>query len=273
MRWRILVMGDGSSAENMAIDESILIEVLKGESDPTIRFYGWDPATVSCGYNQSTAKEIDLDLVKDAGFGFVRRPTGGRVVLHNKEVTYAVIAPVDGRLGGSVVQAYAEISLALAAGLGNLGIEVEFEKGELSSAHQRLAANPCFSSTSRFELSYRRRKLVGSAQVRKEGVLLQHGSILLNNDQSQLAYLLPGLSESERVRLADYLKRKTVAINQVLSEPVSFSAAAAAFEKGFRQSWREDEFYSAGEIGEKEKERVRELSKSKYLTEGWNKRK
>lgn len=273
MKWRVINSGRCSPAENMAIDEAIMQGVIRGVSTPVIRFYDWDPATVSCGYNQVLAKEVDLDLIASQNLAFVRRPTGGRVVLHDHEVTYAVIASSEGKLAGNVTESYAEISRALARGLNILGVQVELEKGSLTSAHQRQEANPCFASSSRFELSYQRKKIVGSAQVRKDGVLLQHGSILLDYDQSKLAYIMPNLDDDKRQRMADYLARKTVAINQVLTRTVSYDEAVLALTSGFEQEWQSDDFEIVDRISREENNFFEKLMNTKYLTEGWNNRK
>lgn len=273
MKWRIINTGKNDSAMNMAIDEAIMLGIMAGTSLPTIRFYDWDPATVSCGYNQDVAKEVDFEAVEKGGYGFVRRPTGGRLVLHEKEITYSVIAPADGRLGGSVLESYGVISKALARGMELLGVGVEFEKGNLTAHHQRQQANPCFTSSSRLELKYDNRKIVGSAQVRKNNVLLQHGSILLHQNQEKIAYLVPGLSAEQRAKLASFLKRKTVAINEITSETVSFEQAADSFGRGFIESWSEDEFEFHNCLTRVENESSAELKKSKYLTVKWNKNK
>lgn len=273
MKWRILKSNHLGSARNMAIDEAILEGVIKGYSLPTIRFYGWNPATVSCGYNQNIEKEIDLKSIEDAGYGFVRRPTGGRLVLHEDEVTYSVVAKCSGRLGGNVTESYFEISKALQAGFYFLGVEVELERGSLSSAHQRQDVNPCFASSSRFELNYNRQKIVGSAQVRRENVLLQHGSILLDHDQSALAYLTPGLTAEKKDRLATFLKRKTIAINQVLDTPISFFNAVEKFIDGFRHEWSNDAFEISDKLLPEEEKAVEFFIYSKYLTTEWNNRK
>ncbi|MBN2461788.1 MAG: lipoate--protein ligase family protein [Candidatus Cloacimonetes bacterium] len=273
MRWRILKPGIFKPYENMAIDEAVMIGIANKGSEPTIRFYDWDPPTVSCGYNQAVDAEVDFDLLERYGYGFVRRPTGGRLVLHEKEVTYAVIAPLTGRMGGKVQDSYAEISRALALGLQDLGMAVAFEKGQLSVHQQRIGANPCFSSSSRYELAVRERKIVGSAQVRRNGVLLQHGSVLLDCDQSRLAYLLPGLLDEQRAKLADFLASRTLPINQELREKVNFATVVTALSEGFRKAWSEDDFYRAADLTDIEKERVRDLVDTKYLTDEWNKRK
>lgn len=273
MKRRFIISGKLSPARNMAIDEAVFVGVSEGRSFPTIRFYDWEPPTVSCGYNQEIAKEIDFNALEKFGFGFIRRPTGGRIVLHNQEVTYSVISPISERLSGNVSESYSEISKALAEGLRMLGVNVEFEKGSLSSFHQRQTANPCFTSSSRFELNYQNKKIVGSAQVRKDNFLLQHGSILLNYNQSKMAYILPKFDDKQKEYLAEYLTRKTISINEILEAPVSFNEAVKAFISGFQKSWNDDEFYICEDIEFFEKGLTENLMTTKYLTDEWNKRK
>lgn len=272
MKWRVINSGRGGAAENMAIDEAIMQNIISGKSLPTIRFYDWEPATVSCGYNQALASEVDLELVKSLGWDFVRRPTGGRTVLHDQEVTYAVIAPIAGSLAGNVTASYSEISRVLARGLSLLGVEVELEKGVLSSSDQRHSINPCFASSSRFELKYEQQKIVGSAQVRRDGVLLQHGSILLNHNQRRLAYILPGLNNEKRERMADFLAKKTIAVNEILPAKVSFDDAVSAFLLGFLQIWQDDVFMNDADISSEERKKAQKLISTKYLTAEWSKR-
>jgi len=270
MEWRILICGKLSPAENMAIDEAIFEGVQDGRSLPTIRFYNWESSTVSCGYNQEAVKEVDFVALKKHNYGFVRRPTGGRVVLHDNEVTYAVISPAAGRLSGNVTESYSEISKALAKGFELMGINVDFEKGNLSSAHQRQPANPCFTSSSRYELSFQRKKIVGSAQVRKSSCLLQHGSILLNHNQSKLAHILPGLSEVQKERIAAFLCKKTIAINDILDVPKSYDEAVKFFMNGFKEKWVTDEFMIHENNDPYELEIAKHLRLTKYLTDEWN---
>ncbi|MEA1972687.1 MAG: octanoyltransferase, partial [Candidatus Cloacimonadota bacterium] len=223
MEWRVIVHQNRlSPAENMAIDEAILLGNIAGTSTPTIRFYEWEPATASIGYNQSAKKEVDFDLLHKYNYGFVRRPTGGRLVLHNDEITYAVISKTVERLAGNITKSYSEISKALAAGLQKIGVDVAFEKGVLSSAHQREANNPCFTSASKYELKYKKKKIVGSAQVRKEDCLLQHGSILLDYSQNIVADIIPNLDSDKREKLKRYLGKKTICINEILKNEINF---------------------------------------------------
>lgn len=273
MNWRILQTGKRSAAENMAIDEAILEAVIAGKADPTIRFYDWEPSTASCGYNQSVNNEVDFEALQKFGFGFIRRPTGGRLVLHDREITYSIITPITDRFAGNVTQAYSVISSALAVGLREMGVDVELEKGSLDSQHQREAANPCFSSSSKYELKCKDKKIVGSAQVRRENVLLQHGSILLNNDQSQVAYLLPRLTDIQKDKLAKFLQRKTITINSVLETSVSYEQAVRCLESGFRKSWSSDIFSNHNDLTQYEIEFSAHLVSTKYLTDEWNNRK
>jgi len=273
MIWRLLVAGKSDPSYNMAVDEAIMLGIRDGTSEPTVRFYDWDPPTVSCGYNQSFAQEVDFELIAKEGFGFVRRPTGGRVVLHNNEITYSVIAPITGRFSGGLTASYSEISKALATGLQLMGIDVEFEKGNLNSSAQRESYNPCFSSSSRYELVVDKKKIVGSAQVRKDGILLQHGSILLHHDQRKVASIIHGLTEAKRKKLAEFLSKKTVAINQLLQVPIEYEQAVKLLRKGFEKAWSEDRFYSDDNLQHTENKRVKYLIETKYLTDDWNMRK
>ena len=273
MKWRILKSGKLNPAENMAIDEAILNGIIQGRSVPTIRFYDWEPATVSCGYHQSAEKEVDFTALKEFGFSFVRRPTGGRLVLHNEEITYSVIAPTSGKFSCNVTEIYSEISKVLASGFSLLGIEVDFEKGELGSKEQRQVSNPCFTSSSRFELSYKKKKIVGSAQLRKEKAFLQHGSILLNHNQSQIAFILPNLEKNKREKLALTLSKKTISINEIVSSKISFSQACDIFEQAFKKSWKSDEFCNTAYLEDFEKSNVKLLVNNKYASNKWNKRK
>jgi lipoate-protein ligase A len=166
----------------MAVDEALLSAPHSGW---TLRFYGWHRPTVSLGYAQPFDRGVDVALAQRLAIPLVRRPTGGRAVLHAGELTYSIAAPADtGALAGGVSTSYRRIAAGLRAGLGLLGAEVEVERSGAAPvpAHK----GPCFSARTRYELSVGGRKLVGSAQRRRDGRLLQHGSILLDAPDRRL---------------------------------------------------------------------------------------
>lgn len=253
-----------SPYENMALDEAVFLGIQEGVSQPLIRFYDWDPPTVSLGNNQKTEEEVNLDAVKSKGYAVVRRPTGGRMVLHKNEVTYAVITSLDGKMKGNITQTYSEISKALSAGLTLLGIPNEFEKGSLSVSEQRMNANPCFTSSSRYEINCLGKKIIGSAQVRSKIAFLQHGSILLNENQEEIAELLPGISDVKRAKIAEILRKKTIAVNMVTSKKYNFAEAVGKFIQGFKEYWIDDEFELVESINSSERLIMSKLLKSKY---------
>lgn len=230
--WRFIISGKLPPATNMAIDEAILEGVIHGYSPQTVRVYDWDPPTVSLGFHQDIDTQIDVEKVIDYGFGIVRRPTGGRAVLHYDEVTYSVIARAEGRFEGTVMESYKYIAKILSGALRTIGIQVDIENGV---KREQSWSAPCFSSASKYEIHYQGKKLVGSAQMRREGCFLQHGSILLNNDQSVMAEFIPSVDERKREHLRSLLAQKTISINQILNPHISFLHLAIVLKRYFEE--------------------------------------
>jgi len=162
----------------MALDHALALRLLPGEG--VVRLYGWDRPTVSFGRNEPAQGLYTPEAAARAGVALVRRPTGGRAVAHWRELTYAVVAPLDA--WGGLREAYVAINRSLAAALGALGVSAEVATGRSAP----LDAGPCFGIPAAGEIVVAGRKLVGSAQARLGGALLQHGSILLEDDQSML---------------------------------------------------------------------------------------
>lgn len=183
--WRLLETGVSSGVFNMQMDSMLLEAVADGRSAPVLRFYQWAPPAISLGWNQDRQRELNLEKVNAAKLDVVTRVTGGRAVLHWNELTYSVIVPEgDNVLGGSREIIYREIGKALIHGLHLFGIAVDLNSK--SSLSRRLPTKtltrskpPCFASTAKWEVTCRGRKLVGSAQRRIRGAILQHGSILI----------------------------------------------------------------------------------------------
>jgi lipoyl(octanoyl) transferase len=184
-RWRLVDTAPAPGAWNMALDEALAASVRAGGA-PVLRFYRWEPACLSLGRNQP-ADGYDPDALQRAGIHVVRRPTGGRAVLHDRELTYAV-AVADGALG-TPRDAYRAINGALVAGLRALGADVALHAGGEARA-PRPSLEPCFAVPVADEVVAAGAKLVGSAQRRSGGVLLQHGSLPIHADAGDLGALL-----------------------------------------------------------------------------------
>ncbi|HEY8875885.1 MAG TPA: biotin/lipoate A/B protein ligase family protein [Desulfosporosinus sp.] len=230
--WRYLPYAVYSGAENMAVDEALLLTMAHSQDpQPVLRFYGWSPATLSLGYAQSYHKEVDEEVCQAEGIEIVRRPTGGRAVLHQYELTYSVIAPErDPHVSGTVTESYLKISQALLKGLKAVGVPAEMvASGGLNQA----SSSACFDAPSWYELVVAGRKLVGSAQVRKEGMLLQHGSILLHFDADLLFRLLKFPNEEIRQRLLSGFKAKACALDEVWPHPIEREELEGEICSGF----------------------------------------
>ena len=188
-RLRVIVDGAHPGAENMTRDRALLAAQRPGD-DPVLRIYRWDPPAVTIGYNQDAA-DFDATAARAAGFDVVRRPTGGRAILHADELTYAVVGTSPGPLFGDSLHAvYMTINRALVAFLAGLGIAAEISAGESREEARGLV---CFKSAGRYEIAVAGRKIVGSAQRRTGGCFLQHGSILAGPRHLELLrFLRPG---------------------------------------------------------------------------------
>jgi lipoate-protein ligase A len=261
----------------MAIDEAMLIAHSEGKAPPTVRFYGWNPATLSIGYFQKAEDEIDLAEVQRQGIGFVRRPTGGRAVLHDRELTYSMIVSEEyPDMPTTVNEAYRVLSEGLVQGFRRLDLRAEMvnlgmpeEKAKYTSTAGSAA---CFDSPSWYELVVEGRKIAGSAQTRSRGVILQHGSILLEMDVDQLFSLLRFSSDRIKERLKTSFHTKAVAIGDICRgmgrQPVTYEEAEAAFREGIAEGLgiRLEE----GELTQYERELAAQLSAEKYGNDEWN---
>jgi lipoate-protein ligase A len=219
----------------MAIDESIMKAVIEGKSMPTLRFYGWDPPCVSIGYSQKFDEVIDLKRCRDRGYTWVRRPTGGRALLHIDELTYSVIAPQkEVRVAGDILSSYRRLSLGLVEGFRFLqGNVVQADRIDEKDKDEKSAA--CFDVPSHYEVTAHGRKLVGSAQVRRDGIVLQHGAVPLKGDVSRLVDVLV-LSETERNTLRSKLLERAIALDEVVGRVVPFDETAKAITQGFEKA-------------------------------------
>ena len=257
--WRLLVTEASDGATNMGIDEALWQSRQTGEEPPTLRFFGWDPPTVSLGYGQALDDAVSVDAARRLGVGMVRRPTGGSAIYHDgpeRELTYTVVATNDD-LGVTtdLLEAYRWIARALARGLRALGAPVEIIgiprlKGQTPAF--------CFARTGRYEIEIGGRKLVGSAQRRRGRCFLQHGSVLLGADEPRLRALFP--------TTADPLASLTT-LEEALGRRPTFDEVAGALAAAFEAE--HGLVLRPGGLSEAEQAHVARLAAEKYASPAW----
>ncbi len=266
-RWRLLDTGYADGASNMAVDEAIQLLHAAGQVPPTIRFYRWRPACLSLGYFQN-AEQVDQARLRERGLGLVRRPTGGRAILHDQELTYSVVAAEsEPRVSGGVVESYRRISAGLSAGLSKLGMPVTATPAHRSGRRPHSQNAACFDVPSDYELTVEGRKLVGSAQTRRHGVILQHGSLMLELDCAALYELFLVRSEQTRQRLISDLESRVAALNPVLGRAPSHEELVAVLSAGFEEALAIE--LAPGELSAQERQLAEELRLRKYVNDEW----
>lgn len=271
-QWYFINSGPCTPSFNMALDEALLNWHSEKLIPPVIRFYEWKPATLSIGYFQQVHKDIDLEEVRRQGLGFVRRPTGGRAVLHEHELTYSIIVEEDyPNMPQSVTEAYRVLSEGLLLGFRNLGLDAYFsvpDTEEKKEDLKRPKSAVCFDAPSWYELVVEGRKVAGSAQTRQKGVILQHGAILLDMDEEKLLSLFRFADEEARERMRRKLPEKAVAMNRLVDRPFTIEQCVEAFKSGFQQSL-EIELIPYELTGE-QLAYIEQLEKEKYANDDWN---
>jgi lipoyl(octanoyl) transferase len=243
-QYRLIYDYPTTGSRNMAVDEAIMTAVAAGESLPTLRLYAWEPACLSLGYAQPW-HDADLDRIRAAGWELVRRATGGRAILHTDELTYSLALPADHPLAeGSIVESYRRISRALVTALERLNLHPQAER---RTERSQVSGPVCFETPSHYEITTPdNRKLIGSAQMRRKGGILQHGSLPLCGDVARIcdALVYPGEGERERARYK--VRRRAATLADALGgHIVTWEEAAEAVAAGFAQTFDID-FIIAG---------------------------
>lgn len=232
VRWRFLDTGAGSAFFNMALDEVIAESVRIGDAAPTLRFYQFSTPAITLGYHQNVTEE-NLDRCRAGGVEVVRRPTGGRAVFHDADFTYSVcLGPKATSWADDQREIYHRTSLGFLGALSRLGIHAELAGRVRSSADSRLRGHPsCFVSVVKYELLVEKRKILGSAQRRLDGVTLQQGSLLLHDSQARVAEMLGGRSISGTPVTAD-----SVGLDEVMPKPVPLHNLKAVLRESIGRS-------------------------------------
>ena len=264
--WRLIVSPPADGPANMAMDEAILESVTAGAEQPTLRLYAWDPACLSIGYAQLLA-EADEGQLAERGWSLVRRPTGGRAILHTDELTYAIIAPsTDPHVEGGVLASYRRLSEGLLLGLRRLGLEPRVRDAAPLPLEER--ADPvCFEVPSAYEITAGGRKLIGSAQLRRQGGVLQHGSLPLSGDIGRICLGLRFPDEAARQSRVERLRSKASTVEELLGRTVAWEEAAGALRDGFAESLGLK--FDEGELSRVEADRTDQLVRERYAHPEW----
>ena len=251
----------------MAVDEAILEACIRGLAPPTLRLYAWSPPCLSLGYAQPSS---DVDYAHLAAFGWdlVRRPTGGRGILHTDELTYSVIASQsEPRLTGGVLESYRRLSSALLAALRRLGLPA-ISSAEPAGSAEGDRENPiCFEVSSNFEIRINNKKIIGSAQARRQDGVLQHGSLPLYGDLSRITLALKYPGEANRLKAADRLLERATTLDSALGYLADWAYAAQSITWGFQTELNLD--LEPGELTPEEGRLAYKLFQTKYTHPSW----
>lgn len=266
---RLIYDMPASGSYNMAVDEAILNSVAAGMSLPTLRLYAWTPACLSLGYGQ-TWTDADLKRIHASGWAIVRRSTGGKAILHVDELTYSLVIPEAHPLAqGSIVESYRRISQALMVAIENLGLQTLAEAKETDA---KMTGPVCFEVPSHYEITTPdRRKLVGSAQMRRKGCVLQHGSLPLYGDVARICDALTYENEAEREQAKQKVRGRAATLADALNGTVLvWEVVAEAIVQGFVDVFGLD-FMEAG-LSLDEQAETHRLTNEVYGTDAWTQR-
>ncbi|RPI28888.1 MAG: lipoate--protein ligase family protein, partial [Chloroflexota bacterium] len=234
--------------------------------------YAWQPPCLSLGYSQSSA-DVDKQRLHANGWDLVRRPTGGKAILHTDELTYSVNGPHDDpRLAGSVLESYSRLSQALLNALHLLNIPAEAsELAQDAPAAKGAAQGPvCFEVPSNYEITVSGKKLIGSAQARRKEGVLQHGSLPLYGDLGRITQALVYPDEESRSQAAIRLLKRATTVEQVLNKIIAWEDAAQAMAQAFQETLNielQPASLTSGEL-----QRAGELLEAKYNHPAWTER-
>ena len=267
--WRLLIMPGLDGATQMAVDDTLLDAADLPGFHPTLRLYSWEPACLSLGYAQPIS-DIELDVLSSEGWDLVRRPTGGRAILHTDELTYSLILPLSHPLAaGNLIDSYRRIASGLLASLERLGCEPKSEAAYDLPPGSQPHGPVCFEVPSRYEITVAGKKLIGSAQARRKSGMLQHGSLPLWGDLTRITRTL-SIPERDRILAAERLLHHASTRESVTGVRHAWETAAEAFKSGFEDSFQIRFFQD--NLTDKEWLRASSRRSEKYGNPRWTER-
>jgi lipoate-protein ligase A len=241
---------------NMAVDEH-LFRLAERSQRTFLRFYSWERPTASLGYSQEVSRVVDVDFCRAHGIDIVRRMTGGKLVLHDREVTYSVASSDATTFTETLRESYRLISTALLKGLERMGLSARL--AEASPPAYLKGTMPCFAFPARDEIEIDGKKIVGSAQKRTGALFLQHGSIPLEKDEALLADVAGPGEPAEGLGM--------IALSEALGRPVDFDGAVGPLVQGFSDSFGVS--FEPFTLAPADREAVRALQATKYAADAW----
>jgi lipoate---protein ligase len=259
--WRILKLETHDAFMNMAIDEAILRSRAAEAVPNTLRFYRWKPSAVSIGRFQNLEKEVNLENCKKLGVDVVRRLSGGGTVYHDGEgeVTYSVVAKTEEMGAKDITEVYSRIYAAISEALGMMGISTDYSPGDAKNCPN---------------LTVNGKKISGSAQANKSGIVLQHGTLLLEVDLPRMFTVLRVPWANSCMQVVNVAKGKITSVQSELGHALSPETAANAIAHGFTVALNmqvvENVQSVEGELTREERELAQKLYKERYATKEWN---
>lgn len=248
--FRLLDTGQRGSFRQMAVDEALLESVAEGTSKPVLRFYRWNKPAVAIGYFQSVEEEVDVVKCREDGVEIFRRMTGGGAVYKDPkgELNYTLVIPENfPAVSGDIRESYGKINSCVVKGLSELDIDSE---------HSGIN-----------DITVGGRKISGNAQTRKKGVILQHGTVLLDFDAEKMVKYLRIAEEKSEDKASDKLEERVRTLRSLKPE-LTMKELKEALSKGFSREL--DCNFSKDCLTDKEEDRVKRLRDEKYATEDWN---
>lgn len=263
--WRVIIDKPAMGSWNMAVDNALLDAANEPGFIPTLRLYSWDPACLSLGHAQPL-NEVDVKSVVDNQWDLVRRPTGGRAILHSDELTYSITGSTDlPLLQGGILDSYRRISLALLKFLEVYGLI------PISSENNSSVGKPiepvCFETPSNYEITVSGKKIIGSAQARKNNAVLQHGAIPLSGDITRITRVLRYPNEETRNNAAKRVLSRATTIQVESGCLISWETAVTDFITTFEMVHQLT--LKPGSLSAEEIKSARELEKDKFGNTTW----